>query len=50
MYEIISNNTWNKRGVETNFKYYMKSKNIEEVKEYYKNKSFCKNIKSIKEI
>ena len=46
MYEIISNNTWNKRGVETNFKYYMKSKSIEEVREYYKNR----NIKSIKEI
>ena len=32
MFEIISNNTWNKRGIPTNFKYYMKSKSIEEVK------------------
>tara|TARA_R100000700_G_scaffold21797_2_gene28490 strand:+ start:347 stop:493 length:147 start_codon:yes stop_codon:yes gene_type:complete len=46
MFEIISNNTWNKRGIPTNYKYYMKCKNIEEVKEYYKNR----NIKSIKEI
>ena len=46
MFEIIYNNTWNKKGMPTNFKYYMKSKSIEEVKEYYKNN----NIKSIKEI
>jgi len=46
MFEIISNNTWNKKGIPTNFKYYMKSKSIEEVKEYYKNN----NIKSIKKI
>jgi hypothetical protein len=46
MFKIISNNTWDKRGIPTNFKYYMKSKSIEEVKEYYKNN----NIKSIKEI
>ena len=46
MFEIISNNTWNKRGIPTNFKYYMKSKSIKEVKEYYKNN----NIKSIKKI
>lgn len=46
MFEIISNNTWNKRGIPTHYKYYMKSKSIEEVKEYYKNR----NIKSIKEI
>tara|TARA_Y100000022_G_C12909678_1_gene222190 strand:+ start:315 stop:461 length:147 start_codon:yes stop_codon:yes gene_type:complete len=46
MFEIISNNTWNKKGIPTNFKYYMKSKSIEEVKEYYKDR----DIKSIKEI
>lgn len=46
MFEIISNSKWNKKGKPTNFKYYMKSKSIEEVKEYYKNK----NIKSIKKI
>ena len=33
MFEIISNNTWDKRGKETHFKYYMKSKSIELHKE-----------------
>jgi hypothetical protein len=46
MFEITSHNTWNKRGVVTNFKYYMQAKSVEKVIAHY----ISKNIKSIREL
>ena len=46
MFEITSHNTWNKKGVVTNFKYYMRAKSVEKVIAHY----ISKNIKSIREL
>ena len=46
MFEITSHNTWIKKGVVTNFKYYMQAKSVEKVIAHY----MSKNIKSIREL